>query len=109
MKVHNQKPSRGGISPAERDMNMKIKGLKKASENTTNWGINSGFHTEIWYDIITGEVWAKDVSGWDWWTEYHSKTIIQVADTTRHMSEKAIEKAINGAISEYVFLTEVNQ
>lgn len=72
--------------------------LKKASAATINWPVNCGGRTEIMFDTETGDVWTKDYASADSYTRYNDPAVIIVCSTTRHMSEKAIRKAIEDAI-----------
>ena len=77
-----------------------IKGLKRASGNTSNYGCYSPQYDEIFYDRETGEVWTKYQYslGQNSWTQYNNENIIKVCNTQRHMSMQEIADAIVRAI-----------
>lgn len=81
-----------------------IKGLKKASGETCNYGAYSAQYDEIFYDRTTGEVWTKyQVSlGQNSWTEYHDKDIMWICNTQRHMTMQEIADAIRDKLREEV-------
>ena len=69
-----------------------MKGLKKASGNTANWGF-SGWHTQVSYDKLDGEIITTDHCG-DGWTEFQSDSIITICHTTHHMTMQEIADEI---------------
>lgn len=77
-----------------------IKGLKKASGETEDYGAFSPTYNEIFYDRETGEVWTKYQSslGMNTWTEYHDENIIKIGNTQRHMTMQEIADAIWEAV-----------
>lgn len=81
---------------------LKIKGLKKASGETENYGYYSGKYVEIFYDIGTGEVWTKFQYslGQNSWTEYHDSNIIKVCNASTHMTMQEIADKIAERIGE---------
>ncbi len=75
---------------------LNIKGLKKASGETQDYGYYDGRYVEIFYDLSTGEVWTKFQCslGQNSWTEYHDANIIKVCNATRHMTMQELADAI---------------
>lgn len=80
---------------------LKIKGLKKASGETANYGAHSDLYDEIFYDCATGEVWTKFQCslGQNSWTEYHDVNIIKIGNTQRHMTMQELADAIWEAVN----------
>jgi hypothetical protein len=70
---------------------MNMNGLKKASGETCN--CNRGY-VQISYDRADGEVMAVYQLSDNDWTEYHSESIVTVANTRRHMTMQEIADAI---------------
>ena len=70
---------------------MNMNGLKKASGVWCN--CNRGY-VQISYDRADGEVMAVYQLSDDDWTEYHSESIVTVANTRRHMTMQEIADAI---------------
>lgn len=79
--------------------NLKMKGLKKASGATVNWSPRSGGHTQISYDMATGEILTNDHIG-ESWSVYHDTDIITVCHTSRHLTMQQIADAICKAVTE---------
>lgn len=79
---------------------LKIKGLKKASGNTMNYGSYSDKYDEVFYDRKTGEVWTvfQCSLGHNSWTVYHDPNVIKVCNASRHMTMQALADAIHEAI-----------
>lgn len=79
---------------------LKIKGLKKASGETRNYGAYSGKYDEVFYDRTTGEVWTKFhySLGENEWTVYHDENIVKVCNTSRHMTMQEIMDAIKSTL-----------
>lgn len=77
--------------------NLKMVGIKKASSETVDWTTRSGGHTEVFYNMETGEVWTVDQIG-NSWTQYRNSAIIKVADTTKHMTMQEIATHIAKAV-----------
>lgn len=75
---------------------IKMKGLKKSSGATQNYGFYSGKYDEIFYDKSTGEVWTvfQCSLGHNSWTEYHSKDIVKICNASTHMTMQQIADAI---------------
>lgn len=80
----------------------KLKGLRKASGATKNFGYYSGRYVEVFYDRSTGEVWTVEhyCLGWNEWTEYKDKAIIKICNTHRHLRMQDIADAINDRVAE---------
>lgn len=80
---------------------MKIKGLRKASGETQNYGVYSGSYTELFFNRSTGEVWGKYQYslGQNSWTVYHDADVIKVCNTTAHMTMQQIADAIRNALA----------
>jgi len=79
---------------------LKISGLKKASGETANFGAYSGEYTEIFYNLRSGEVWAKYQYslGQNNWTAYDDTDVIKVCNTSAHMTMQQIADAIHNSI-----------
>lgn len=79
-----------------------IKGLRKASGETSDYGAYSAMYSEIFYDRATGEVWTvlQCNLGQNSWTEYHEPNVIKVGDTQHHMTMQALADAICEAVNE---------
>lgn len=79
-----------------------IKGLKKASGCTEDYGCYSGRYVEIFYDRSTGEVWGnfQHSPGQNSWTVYHDPDIIKVCTTSIHMTMQQIADCIRDRIQE---------
>lgn len=75
---------------------IKIKGIRKASGMTQDYGYYSGHYVEIFYDRVTGDVWGKHQYslGCNSWTVYHDADIIKICNTSRHMTMQDIADAI---------------
>ena len=67
---------------------LKIKGLKKASGSTEDYGYYSGHYNEIFYDRSTGEVWTvyQYNLGQNSWTVYNDANVIKVCNSSSHMT-----------------------
>lgn len=81
---------------------LSIKGLKKASGCTEDYGSYSGRYVEIFYDRSTGEVWGNFQCslGRNSWTEYHDPDIVKICSTSRHMTMQEIADEIHRVIRE---------
>lgn len=79
-----------------------IKGLRKASGETSDYGAYSAMYSEIFYDRATGEVWTvlQCNLGQNSWTEYHDPNVIKVGNTQHHMTMQALADAIYEAVNE---------
>lgn len=79
-----------------------IKGLRKASGETSDYGAYSAMYSEIFYDRATGEVWTvlQCNLGQNSWTEYHAQNVIKVGNTQHHMTMQALADAICEAVNE---------
>ena len=75
----------------------KMNGLRRASSETINWNPRFGGHTQISYDMSTGDILTNDHIGQSW-SEYHDPDIIPVCHTSRHMTMQQIADAIDDAI-----------
>jgi len=73
-----------------------IKGLKKASSETEDYGSYSGRYNEIFYDRATGEVWTvfQYSLQQNFWTEYHDPDIIKIGNTTSHLTMQQLADMI---------------
>lgn len=80
---------------------LKIKGLKKASGNTLNYGYYSGFYNEVFYDRATGEVWTvfQYSLGQNTWTKYHDPNVIKICNASNHMTMQEIADCIYDRIA----------
>lgn len=80
---------------------LKIKGLKKASGETDNYGDYCPLYNEIFYDLGSGEVWTVFQSsiGHNTWTEYHDPNVIKICNTSYHMTMQEIADAIYAELS----------
>ena len=70
-----------------------MKGLRKASGATVNWAPRSGGHTQISYDMTTGEILTNDHIGQSW-TDYQDPNVITICHTDRHMTMQQIADVI---------------
>ena len=79
-----------------------IKGLKKTSGYTEDYGYYSGRYVEIFYDRSTGEVWGsfQYSLGQNSWTEYHDPDIVKICNTSRHMTMQEIADEINRVLQQ---------
>ncbi len=73
--------------------------LETASRSTVDWSC-SGWHTQIFYDTETGDIYTRDHTG-ESWTEFHDPAVIFVCNTSRHMSQQAIVDAIFSAVEKH--------
>lgn len=82
--------------------NLAMKGLRKASGETENYGSYSDKYNEIFYNLETGEVWTKFQCslGQNSWTTYHDANIIKVCNTSRHMTMQQIADAIRDVVAD---------
>lgn len=80
---------------------LKIKGLKKASGETVDYGFNDGRYDEVFYDRSTGEVWTvfQCSLGQNWWTKYPDPSIIKICNATRHMTMQELADKIAEVVS----------
>lgn len=78
-----------------------IKGLKKASGNTMDYGEYSGKYDELFFDKATGEVWTvfQCSLGYNSWTEYHDSNIIKLGNITKHLTMQQIADMVKDAIA----------
>lgn len=76
-----------------------IKGLRKASGETENYGYYSGKYVELFYDFETGEVWGvfQYSLGQNTWTEYHSGNVVKLCNATEHLTMQQIADLIRDA------------
>lgn len=81
---------------------LKLKGLKKASGATENYGYYSGMYDEVFYDTKSGEIWTVFQSsyGQNSWTEYHDPSVIKVCNASSHMTMQQLANAIRDALDE---------
>lgn len=75
---------------------LNIKGIKKASGATQDYGYYSGSYDELFYDRSSGEVWTvyQYSLGQNSWTEYHDPSIIKLGNTSEHMTMQEIADLI---------------
>lgn len=75
---------------------LNLKGLKKASGATCNYGYYSGSYVELFYDRSTGEVWTvyQYSLGQNSWTEYHDPNVIKIGNIWEHFTMQDIADAI---------------
>ena len=75
---------------------LNIKGLRKASGDTINYGPYSGSYSELFYNKRTGEVWVvyHYSIGMNSYTRYHDEDIIKICNTQDHMTMQDIADAI---------------
>lgn len=71
-------------------------GLEEAAEETGDYDC-SGFHTEIYYNRRTGQIFAKTLCGSSY-TVYDDPDVIPVSNATYKMTEQEIADAILDAI-----------
>ena len=81
---------------------LSIKGLKKASGCTEDYGSYSGRYVEIFFDRSTGEVWGNFQCslGQNTWTEYHDPAVLKICNTSRHMTMQEIADEIHRVLRE---------
>lgn len=81
---------------------LEMVGLKKTSGETEDYGAYSPNYNEIFYNLETGEVWAKFATslGQNSWTEYDDKAIIKICNTSRHMTMQEIADAIAESVEQ---------
>lgn len=81
---------------------MKIKGLKKASGQTMDYGDSSGKYDEVFFDRSTGETWTvfQCSLGGNSWTEYRDSNVIKICNTSRHMTMQELADAIRDRVAE---------
>lgn len=79
---------------------LKIKGLRKASGSTQNYGYYSGHYDEVFYNRKTGEVWTvyQYSLGQNSWTKYHDPNVIKICNASQHMTMQQIADAIHEAM-----------
>ena len=77
-----------------------IKNLRKVSAKTID---NSRGYSQISYDTVTGELLEEWHVGnpLTSWTIYHNPTIINIANTNRHMTMQQLADAVHQAMEEY--------
>lgn len=78
-----------------------IKGLKKASGATMNYGAYSGKYDELFFDKASGKVWTvfQCSLGQNSWTEYHDSNVIKLGNITEHLTMQQIADMIREAVS----------
>ena len=81
---------------------MIIKGLKKTSGMTRDFGPYSGHYIEIFFDRKTCEVWGvwQYSLGHNTWTEYHDPNVIKICNTDHHMKMVEIAEAISECLKD---------
>ena len=81
---------------------LNIKGIKKASGATMDYGYYSGCYDEVFYDRKTGEVWTvyQYSLGQNTWTQYDYPDVIKVCNASQHMTMQEISDAIYQALYE---------
>lgn len=79
-----------------------MKGLRKASGSTENYGYYSGSYDELFYDRSTGEVWTvfQHSIGQNSWTEYSDPNVIKICNTSKHMTMQEIADCIRTRLSQ---------
>ena len=79
-----------------------IKGLKKASGYTEDYGCYSGSYVELFYDKSNGDVWGnfQFSRGQNSWTEYHDPAVVKICNTIRHMTMQEIADEIHRVLRE---------
>lgn len=86
-----------------------IKGLKKASGETKDYGCYSNEYQEIFYNRTTGEVWTvyQYSIGQNTRTNYDDANIIKICNTSSHMSMQAISDAIYEKVTQIAALQNI--
>lgn len=81
---------------------LKMKGLKKTSGYTENYGCYSGQYVEIFYDRSTGEAWGvyQCSLGQNSWTVYHDPAVVKICNTSHHMTMQEIADEIHRVLQE---------
>ena len=76
-----------------------IKGLRKASGETENFGYYSGKYVELFFAFENGEVWGvfQYSLGQNTWTEYHSSSVVKLCNATEHLTMQQIADLIRDA------------
>ena len=75
---------------------LKIKGLRKASGSTEDYGFYSGRYNEVFFNRLTGEVWTvfQFSLGQNSWTEYDDPNVIRICNATRHLTMQELADMI---------------
>ena len=81
---------------------IKMKGLKKASGCTENYGPYSGSYVELFYDKNSGDIWGtfQHSLGQNSWTVYPDPDIIKICNTSSHMTMQQIADCIRDRLQE---------
>ena len=81
---------------------LKMKGIKKASGETCDYGYYSASYVEVFYDRSTGEIWTRyqHSLGHNWWTQYSDPDIIKICDTSEHLTMQQLADMIRDACLE---------
>lgn len=80
---------------------LQIKGIKKASGDTRDYGCYSGSYVEVFYSAETGEVWTvyQYSLGQNTYTVYDDAAVVKICNTSRHMTMQEIADAIYERVS----------
>lgn len=79
---------------------MKIKGIKKASGYTENYGHYSNHRVDLFIDLKTGEVWGEYIYGNNNWKQFHDPAVRRFASTKKHMTMKEIRERAEAFLTE---------
>lgn len=81
---------------------IKMKGLKKASGCTENYGPYSGSYVELFYNKNSGDIWGtfQHSLGQNSWTVYHDPDIIKICNTSSHMTMQQIADRIRDRLQD---------
>lgn len=77
---------------------IKMLGLKEASDATSPLPANCGIYYTIHYDLSDGQVLVREHADGNNYTSFASKSIIGVGLTAEHMSESRIAETVREAV-----------
>ena len=77
---------------------IKMIGLKDASDATSSLPANCGMYYSIHYDLSDGQVLVREHADGNNYTSFASKSIIGVGLTAEHMSESRIAETVREAV-----------
>lgn len=77
---------------------IKMIGLKDASDATSSLPANCGMYYSIHYDLSDGQVLIREHADGNNYTSFASKSIIGVGLTAEHMSESRIAETVREAV-----------
>lgn len=85
-----------------------IRGLKKASGNTFDYGYYNPRYVEVFYDTKSCRVWTVEQysAGRNSFTVYNAPEIVKVCETSRHLGMQDIADLIERKLDGLRVLTE---